>query len=130
MNPPSEMPARLSGHWTGFTYQSGPAHKRRLDVLFQVRNHQISGVGDDDAGMFVLTGEFDAAAQEFRWVQTHLFGHTLYCRGFCDADRIWGTWQDAGEGHGGFQIWPLPARERTDTPVSRDTAATSPASRA
>jgi hypothetical protein len=109
----------LSGQWTGFTNQGKPARKRRLDVLLQLRDSQLSGVGEDEDGMFVLSGEFDPEAQEFRWVQTHLFGSTLFCRGFCDAGRIWGTWQDAGEGHGGFQIWPLPvsgsapARSRT-----------------
>ena len=101
--------AGLSGQWTGFTNQGTPANKRRLDVLLQLRANQLSGVGDDDLGMFVLSGEFDPQAQEFRWVQTYLFGNTLFCRGFCDANRIWGTWQDASEGHGGFQIWPLPA---------------------
>lgn len=104
--------ARLTGQWTGFKNQGTPANKRRLVVLLQLRdNQQLSGVGDDDAGMFVLSGEFDAAAQEFRWVQTYLHGSTLSCRGFCEANRIWGTWQDATEGHGGFQIWPLPATE-------------------
>lgn len=101
--------ASLSGQWTGFTNQGTPANKRRLDMLLQLRDNQLSGVGDDDSGMFVLSGEFDAELQEFRWVQTYLFGSTLFCRGFCDANRIWGTWQDATEGHGGFQIWPLPA---------------------
>lgn len=98
----------LSGQWTGFTNQGTPAQKRRLDVLLQLRDGQLSGVGEDESGMFVLSGEFDPAAQEFRWVQTYLFGRTVFCRGFCDAGRIWGTWQDAAEGHGGFQIWPLP----------------------
>ncbi|HSH14382.1 MAG TPA: hypothetical protein VLD18_00010, partial [Verrucomicrobiae bacterium] len=98
----------LSGQWTGFTNQGAPAHKRRLDVLLQLRDSHLSGVGEDETGMFVLSGEFDPAAQEFRWVQTYLFGSTVFCRGFCDAGRIWGTWQDAAEGHGGFQIWPLP----------------------
>ncbi len=106
----------LSGQWTGFTNHGTPANKRRLDVLLQLRDKQLSGVGDDDSGMFVLSGEFDAEAQEFRWVQTYLFGSTLFCRGFCDADRIWGTWQDATEGHGGFQIWPLPAANDPATP--------------
>lgn len=99
--------AGLSGQWTGFTNQGSPANKRRLDLLLQLRDQQLSGVGDDDQGMFVISGEFDVAAQEFRWVQTYLFGSTLFCRGFCDEHRIWGTWQDATEGHGGFQIWPL-----------------------
>lgn len=101
----------LSGQWTGFTNQGTPANKRRLDVLLQLRANRLSGVGDDDLGMFVLSGEFDPQAQEFRWVQTYLFGNTLFCRGFCDANRIWGTWQDASEGHGGFHIWPLPATQ-------------------
>lgn len=99
--------AGLSGQWTGYTNQCSPANKRRLDLLLQLHDRQLSGVGDDDKGMFVIRGEFDVAAQEFRWVQTYLFGSTLFCRGFCDEDRIWGTWQDATEGHGGFQIWPL-----------------------
>ncbi len=98
----------LSGQWTGFTNQGTPAQKRRLDVLLQLRDNQLSGVGEDESGMFVLSGEFDSEGQEFRWVQTYLFGNTVFCRGFCDAGRIWGTWQDAAEGHGGFQIWPLP----------------------
>jgi len=111
--------AGLSGQWTGFTNQGSPANKRRLDLLLQLRDQQLSGVGDDESGMFVLSGEFDAEAREFRWVQTYLFGSTLFCRGFCENDRIWGTWQDATEGHGGFQIWPLPGTdEGTDQPAS------------
>jgi hypothetical protein len=97
----------LSGQWTGFTNQGSPADQRRLDILLQLRDNRLSGVGDDDTGMFVLSGEFDPGAREFRWVQTYLFGDTLFCRGFCDADKIWGTWQDAADGHGRFQIWPL-----------------------
>lgn len=97
----------LSGHWTGFANQGTPDNRRRLDLLLQLRDRRISGVGDDDTGIFVLSGEYDEAAQEFRWVQTYLFGDTLFCRGFFDRKWIWGTWQDATDGHGGFQIWPL-----------------------
>lgn len=99
--------ASLSGQWTGFANQGTPGNRRRLDLLLQLRDNQLSGVGDDDTGMFVLSGEYDPQDQEFRWVQTYLFGDTHFCRGFCEANRIWGTWQDAAEGHGGFQIWPL-----------------------
>jgi hypothetical protein len=100
-------PACLSGHWTGFANEGTPDNRRRLDLLLQLRDNRLSGVGDDDTGMFVLSGEFDPDEREFRWVQTYLFGDTLFCRGFCEDDRIWGTWQNATEGHGGFQIWPL-----------------------
>ena len=107
--PTINLSARLSGQWTGFTNQGHPALKRRLDVLLQLRDRQLSGVGEDESGLFVLSGEFDPGAQEFRWVQTYPSGDTVLCRGFCEEDRIWGTWQDATDGHGGFQIQPLPA---------------------
>lgn len=108
----------LSGRWTGFANQGTPDTRHRIDLLFQMRENQLSGVGDDDTGVFVISGEFDHAAQEFRWVQTYLFGDTLFCRGFSDASAIWGTWQNSRDGHGGFKIWPLHQPDATPVPTS------------
>ncbi len=108
----------FAGQWTGFINQGGSKARRRLDLLLRLRGQQLSGVGDDDAGMFVLSGEFDEPAQEFRWVQTYLHGPTRYCRGFSDEGRIWGTWRDESNDHGGFQIWPR--RAASDTEVEAE----------
>lgn len=107
----------LSGHWTGFANQGTPENRRRIDLLLQMRDNQLSGVGDDDTGMFVISGQFDPVAQEFRWVQTYLFGDTLFCRGFSDSAAIWGTWQNSRDGHGGFKIWPLTEPENAPVPT-------------
>jgi hypothetical protein len=61
-------------------------------------------------------------------MQTYLFGQTLFFRGFCEADRIWGTWQDAADGHGGFQIWPVPADGLAAAGTPQPHANTTPAS--
>ena len=98
--------AGLARHWTGFSNGGTPSRRRRLNCLLKLHNNHLSGVGDDEAGLFVLSGEFDPAAREFRWTQTYPFGGTLVFRGFVEADRIWGTWRDAEDRHGGFQIWP------------------------
>jgi hypothetical protein len=105
-----------SGHWTGFSHHGLPESRTRVDLLLQLHENHLSGIGDDDDGLFVLRGEYDPREQEFRWVQTYLSGEAIFCRGFCDANRIWGTWQDAAEGHGGFQIWPLTGREKAEKP--------------
>jgi len=91
-------------------------HRRRFDLLLQVRENRLSGVGNDDTGMFVLSGEYDPRAEEFRWVLTHMSGETVQCRGFFGTNHIWGTWQDGSTGHGGFQIWPLKPEAASSEP--------------
>ena len=59
----------LSGQWTGFTNQGTPARKRRLDVLLQLRDSRLSGVGEDEDGMFVLSGPTGPESRSFRWVR-------------------------------------------------------------
>lgn len=106
---PDHTLTHASGQWTGFNNAGSASERRKFDVLLQFRDNRLSGVGDDDHGMFVLTGEYDPQEEECHWVQTYLFGQTLFYRGFCERGRIWGTWQDGDNGHGGFQIWPLTA---------------------
>lgn len=103
-----QLAGNLCGQWTGFANGGTPDNRRRMDLLLQLRGKRLSGVGDDESGIFVMTGEYDPDAQEFRWEQIYLDGDTLHCRGFHDHNGIWGTWQNAaGDSHGGFHFWPL-----------------------
>lgn len=96
-----------------------PENQRRFDLLLEFKGGHLTGVGNDENGMFVLSGDFEAMENECRWIQTYLFGETLFYRGFLENNRIWGTWQNANEFHGGFHIWPAktaPVTERHINP--------------
>ncbi|HAV63387.1 MAG TPA: hypothetical protein DCY13_13605 [Verrucomicrobiales bacterium] len=110
VNTATELPGDISGQWTGFRNQGTPAERRGLDVLLQFRGGRISGVGNDERGMFVLSGIYDSAEMEFRWDQTHLTGETAAFRGFCEENYIWGIWEDPAGRRGGFHIQPLQPR--------------------
>ena len=78
--------------------------RKAFDVLLEFKNDHVTGVGTDENGMFVLSGDYDGPGKECRWVQTYVFGTTVFYRGFCENRRIWGTWKGSDEEHGGFQI--------------------------
>jgi hypothetical protein len=96
-----------SGQWTGFV-NNRSKDRTQFDLLLQFRDNHLTGVGNDENGMFVLSGDYDAPTNECKWVQTYLFGTTVFYRGFCENKRIWGTWKSANERHGGFEIRPAP----------------------
>jgi len=98
----------VSGQWTGFV-NSRSRNRKQFDLLLRFQDAHLSGVGNDESGMFVLSGDYDAPANECRWVQTYLFGTTVFYRGFCENKRIWGTWKGTNERHGGFEIRPANA---------------------
>ena len=100
----------LNGQWTGFL-NSRSEPRMAVDILLKFVDERITGVGNDENGMFVLSGDYDVAEQECRWVQTYLFGDTIFYRGICEPDRIWGTWTAADERHGGFEIRPTEIRK-------------------
>ena len=69
-------------------------------------NGGISGEGNDDIGLFFISGRFDAANRECYWTKTYAGGHNVFYRGFREGKGIWGTWEISSDAHGGFHIWP------------------------
>jgi hypothetical protein len=94
-----------SGQWTGFV-NNRAKDRKHFDLLLQFQDNHLTGVGNDENGMFVLSGDYDMPTKECRWVQTYLFGTTVFYRGFYENKRIWGIWKTTDELHGGFEIRP------------------------
>jgi hypothetical protein len=106
-----------SGQWAGFL-NSRTESSLRFDVLLEFSSNSVTGVGNDENGMFVLSGEYEHSVKEFRWVQTYPFGTTVFYRGFWENGCIWGTWQSDDGHHGGFEIRPNPEyRPNPNRPV-------------
>ena len=81
-----------------------------MDLKLTFAGHTVSGDGNDDIGLFVVTGRFDSTNSECYWTKTYIGGHDVYYRGFRDGKGIWGLWELPSES-GGFHIWPLGEKE-------------------
>ncbi len=99
-----------SGPWVGF-YNYGPGDRHRMDLHLVFANGTMSGDGNDDVGRFLIRGQYDAANRECHWAKTYPGSHDVSYRGFREGKGIWGTWEVALLGHGGFHIWPKGAEE-------------------
>jgi hypothetical protein len=94
-----------SGPWVGF-YNYAPGDRHRMDLHLTFADGTISGDGNDDVGRFLIRGGYDVANRECHWTKTYPGSHDVYYRGFREGKGIWGTWEIAVLGHGGFHIWP------------------------
>lgn len=97
----------ISGPWTGFYTYSGDRRRHRMDLALQFSNGSMTGQGTDDVGRFVVSGGYDEAAGECKWLKTYPGSHTVSYRGFAEGRGIWGTWEIGADCRGGFHIWPL-----------------------
>jgi hypothetical protein len=93
------------GRWRGFWIQSNRRCRTDLNILF--RAGRIGGDGNDWLGDFTIRGDYSPEGGEVRWTKVYRDGRRVQYRGFIDgAHGIWGHWEVAGRGKGGFQIWP------------------------
>jgi hypothetical protein len=107
-----------SGPWTGF-YNYAPGDKHRMDLHLVFKDGSVSGDGNDDIGLFLIRGRYDAASSECHWTKTYPGSHDVYYRGFREGKGIWGTWEIGTLAHGGFHIWPKGEPEgETETAVA------------
>ncbi len=131
-------PMYPSGPWVGFfNYGPGGARFRQeMDLTF--RNRRLAGDGfDGELGAFVIRGGFDPGRQKVWWTKTYPASHDVWYQGFREGKGIWGTWEIAGVGRGGFMIWPkalgeepgLEAAAEEEEPVSAAVSPILPASR-
>jgi hypothetical protein len=94
-----------SGPWLGF-YNYEPGDRHRMDLHLDFANGRVIGDGNDDVGRFLVRGSYDISNGECYWTKTYPGSHDVFYRGFREGKGIWGTWEIANLGHGGFHIWP------------------------
>ncbi|HKS38891.1 MAG TPA: hypothetical protein VJW76_16980 [Verrucomicrobiae bacterium] len=99
-----------SGPWVGF-YTYRPGDKHRMDLQLSFANGTVTGTGNDDVGLFLINGRYDAAGGECYWTKTYPGSHDVFYRGFREGKGIWGTWEIGNDSRGGFHIWPRSASE-------------------
>lgn len=97
-----------SGEWLGF-YTYRPQNKHRMDLHLTFNQGQITGIGNDDIGRFLIKGRYDAATKECYWTKTYIGRHDVFYRGYREGKGIWGAWEINLLSHGGFHIWPRSA---------------------
>jgi hypothetical protein len=97
-----------AGIWTGFFNYGRGSHPEPMDLFLHFSGGRITGEGRDPVGGFVITGAHDAGG-ECHWTKTYPGSHDVAYRGFREGKGIWGLWEIAGCGGGGFHIWPLGA---------------------
>jgi len=77
-----------------------------MDLHLTFAEGTIDGAGNDDVGVFLILGRYNAASGECDWTKTYPGSHDVYYRGFREGKGIWGTWEIGLLAHGGFHIWP------------------------
>jgi hypothetical protein len=77
-----------------------------MDLHLTFVKGRIEGDGNDDVGVFLIRGQFEAANHECYWTKTYPGSHEVYYRGFREGKGIWGKWEINLLAHGGFHIWP------------------------
>jgi hypothetical protein len=117
------------GAWRGFyLYSSIDPERHWMDLDLTFREGNISGLGSDDVGAFVIRGRYDPERLEAHWTKTYVGRHSVYYTGFGEASAIWGTWE-LGEGWtGGFKIWPRALSGELERRVEQGVEAVAPAS--
>lgn len=94
-----------SGPWRGFYVYQGDNSRHFMNLSLTFRDGNLSGVGDDDVGAFVIKGRYETESLEVHFTKTYIGRHSVYYKGFGEPARIWGTWELPGLS-GGFKIWP------------------------
>ena len=64
-----------SGPWTGFYTYTGPGDKHRMNLHLSFSKGRISGDGNDDIGLFLISGGYDASTKECSWVKQYIGRH-------------------------------------------------------
>jgi hypothetical protein len=96
-----------SGPWIGFYKYSRSNPKYRMDLHLTFANGNMSGIGRDNVGRFLIRGRYDARNRECHWTKSYLGAHDVFYRGFREGKGIWGLWEIGSLSRGGFHIWPL-----------------------
>lgn len=94
-----------SGEWTGF-YNYSPPEKYRMDMALEFSKGNVSGLGCDSIGQFLIKGRYNAASKECYFTKSYLGAHSVYYKGFREGKGIWGRWEIQTFATGGFHIWP------------------------
>ena len=76
-----------------------------LDLTFS--NGNMTGIGCDNIGRFLIRGRYVLATQECYWTKSYIGAHDVFYRGFREGRGIWGLWEIGASARGGFHIWPL-----------------------
>jgi hypothetical protein len=98
-----------------------------MDLHLTFVEGRIQGDGNDDVGLFLIRGQFDAANRECYWTKTYPGSHEVYYRGFREGKGIWGKWEINLLAHGGFHIWPKSVSEGETAVVSNEAGRTTEA---
>jgi ABC-type taurine transport system substrate-binding protein len=108
-----------SGRWKGYYLYSyaGVKHQMSLDLTF-ANDGRLDGDGIDDIAPFIITGHFDCATSQARWLKAYRGMHTVQYTGAYCPPSICGDWI-LGDIAGGFWIWPssLSESELSETVV-------------
>ena len=95
-----------SGPWTGFYNYGSGLGPHPMDLFLNFSGGRVFGDGLDEVGQFSISGGFDDDGQ-CRWTKTYPRSHDVFYTGFREGKGIWGTWEIANYGRGGFHIWPV-----------------------
>lgn len=106
---PAELetdPRFPTGPWTGFFLQPGLPGRHLMELHLTFSQGGLKGEGRDWVGRFVVRGRYSTADGKCHWTKRYLGKHDVFYRGFNEGKGIWGVWEIADLGRGGFHIWP------------------------
>ncbi len=95
-----------SGPWSGFYTmpRSQMFHRQSLDLTF--RSQRMTGRGQDDIGVFVISGHYELETRKVWWTKTYVGSHSVQYAGVQTGRTIQGDWTIPPYSRGGFSIWP------------------------
>lgn len=99
-------PGFPSGPWSGFYIEPRGRHsfhRQSMDLTFC--RGRMTGRGQDDVGVFVISGQYELESRQVWWTKTYLGRHSVHYRGVQSGRTIQGDWSLAIY-RGGFSIWP------------------------
>lgn len=95
-----------SGPWKGYFLQREFPGKHWMNLDLTFAEGEISGIGSDWVGRFTLTGTYETESGRCSIEKNYLGRHKVLYTGFNEGRGIWGKWELASLGSGGFHIWP------------------------
>lgn len=96
-----------SGPWSGFytmAFGRTTFHRQALDLTF--RAGRMTGRGQDDIGIFGISGHYELDSRKVWWTKSYVGAHSVYYAGVQSGRTIQGDWTIPPNYRGGFSIWP------------------------
>ena len=90
--------------WHGYWLQPGGPERHPMNLTLKFEAGRISGLGDDEVGMFLIDGVYDEKSMLCSWTKKYVAMHEVLYNGKIEGRTIQGRWALPRQWSGEFSI--------------------------